>query len=90
MIQAHVFISGLVQRVGFRAYIRSSARKLHLTGWTQNLSDGRVEAILQGEKHAIEKLIHLCNRGPFLAEVERVVVIWEESGPIYESFVINK
>ena len=57
MLQAHVYISGFVQGVGFRAYTRSKAKKLGLNGWVRNLSDGRVEAVVQGDRDIIEKLL---------------------------------
>jgi acylphosphatase len=87
MQQAHVYISGFVQGVGFRAYIRSKARKLGVTGWTRNLSDGRVEAVLQGEKKLVEKIISYCSHGPFFANVTNVVVDWEEEKEKYNEFL---
>lgn len=78
MKQAHVYITGFVQGVGFRHFVRDTAAELGLTGWVRNLPDGRVEAVLQGRKKEIEEAILLCRKGPFLAEVERVDVAWEE------------
>lgn len=78
MLQAHVYVAGFVQGVGFRAYVRSKARKIGVTGWVRNLSDGRVEAILQGDKKKIHQVLRFCNRGPFFARVNDVVVDWEE------------
>lgn len=75
-MKAHVFISGFVQGVGFRHFIRKEAGKLGLWVSVQNLPDGRVEALLEGEKENIDKMIALCRKGPFLAEVEDVVVEW--------------
>ena len=54
---AHVFISGFVQGVGFRQFVKRSAIKLGLTGWVKNLSDNRVEAVFAGTKEQIEKTI---------------------------------
>ena len=71
-MQAHLFISGSVQGVGYRQFVKSRAKKLGLTGWTRNLPDGRVEAVVQGEKDSIEKLITECQKGPFLAAVEKI------------------
>lgn len=86
MKQAHVYISGFVQGVGFRAYVRSKARKLGVNGWVRNLSDDRVEAVFQGEKDVISKLLKFCNRGPFFAEVTDIVVDWEEAKEIFTEF----
>lgn len=86
MKQAHVYISGFVQGVGFRAYVRSKARKIGVNGWVRNLSDERVEAVLQGEKEKIEKVISYCRRGPFFAQVTSIVVDWEEQQQAFSEF----
>lgn len=87
MKQAHVYVSGFVQGVGFRAYIRSKARKLGVTGWVRNLLDDRVEAVLQGDKKVIDKVIFYCNRGPFFASVTDVVIDWEEETEHFSEFL---
>lgn len=76
---ARVFISGFVQGVGFRQFVKRSALKLGLTGWVKNLPDNRVEALFQGPKETIEKAISVCKKGPFLSEVKDIVVEWEDS-----------
>lgn len=86
MKQAHVYISGFVQGVGFRAYVRSKARKLGIFGWVRNLSDDRVEAVLQGDKDKLEKLLFYCKRGPFFANVTNIVVDWEEATEQFNEF----
>lgn len=88
MKQAHLFVSGFVQGIGFRAFIKHNAEQLGITGWVRNLPDGRVEAVLQGDKEKIKKLIELCNKGPFLAEVEELVVEWEGKGSEYSDFKV--
>ena len=45
MQQFHIFISGDVQGVGFRYFIRSKAKKHQVTGWVRNLAGGKVEAV---------------------------------------------
>jgi len=47
MIQVHIFVSGQVQGVGYRAFAIHIARKMGIKGWTRNLSDGRVEIVAQ-------------------------------------------
>ena len=76
---AHIFISGFVQGVGFRAFVKRNALKLGLTGWVKNLKDNRVEALFCGSKEAIGKMIELCNKGYFLSEVKNVEVFWEKA-----------
>jgi acylphosphatase len=79
MQQAHVFISGLVQGVSFRYFIKTNAKQLGLTGWVRNTEDGGVEAVFCGEKKKIEEMITLCRQGPFLADVKHLGFEWEEA-----------
>jgi acylphosphatase len=88
MKQAHVFISGSVQGVGYRQFVKQNARKLDLTGWVRNTEDGGVEAVLQGEESMIEVMLEQCKKGPFLAEVEHCGFEWEEAEEQYEEFKI--
>lgn len=74
----HVLISGFVQGVGFRQFMRHHALKLGLTGWTKNLPDNRVESIFQGSKEQIDQMIFICRKGPFLSEVNDVVAEWKD------------
>ncbi len=83
----HVFVSGFVQGVGFRQFIKNNAKDLNLAGFAQNLPDGRVEAILQGRMEDINKMILLCRKGPFLSEVENVESKRVEEGN-FDSFEV--
>ena len=71
-----IFISGFVQGVGYRQFVKRTAKKIGLTGWVKNLTDGRVEAIFQGDKAKLEKIITFCKKGPFLSEVKDIEVFW--------------
>lgn len=90
MKQARVFISGFVQGVGFRYFVKQNARKIGVTGWVRNLPDGRVEALVQGNEEKVKELISACSKGPFLSEVRDVVVEWEElQDKLQEFSVLN-
>jgi acylphosphatase len=88
MQQVHVFISGNVQGIGYRQFVKSNARKLGLTGWVQNTEDGGVEALFQGEKEMIEVMLDVCKKGPILAEVQHVGLDWEEE-ETFDDFTIR-
>jgi len=88
-VRAHVFVSGRVQGVFFRYETRQHARRVGVTGWIRNLPDGRVEAVFEGEKEAVEYMIEFCRRGPPAARVEKVEVIWEPYKGEFESFTIK-
>ncbi len=76
--RAHLFISGRVQGVFYRAFTRDIAGGLGLNGWVRNLRDGRVEALFEGEKALIEKAIQSCYEGPPGAKVSHIDVNWEQ------------
>ncbi len=49
-----------------------------INGWVRNLSDGRVEALFEGSKAAVEEMINWCRQGPRAAVVKDVAVEYEE------------
>jgi acylphosphatase len=65
-------IHGKVQGVGFRFFATRVARRLGLKGWIQNLRDGSVQAIVEGEADAINEWIEEIREGPRYAEITRV------------------
>jgi len=71
-------ISGLVQGVLFRREITSLARRLDVTGWVRNLSDGRVEVIAEGDKEKLDELVQFCRVGPSGARVENIGRHWSD------------
>ncbi len=73
---ARIYISGFVQNVGYRQFVKGIARQVGLTGWAKNLFDGRVEVLLSGDQEIIEKTIKKFWEGPFLAEVKSIDVDW--------------
>jgi acylphosphatase len=76
--RAHLLIKGRVQGVGFRWFVSDIATSFGLTGWTKNLPDGRVEAIFEGERSAVEAAIARCAEGPRSAIVSGIEVNWDE------------
>ena len=86
-MQARIYVLGFVQGVGFRQFVKKTAQNLGLKGYVRNLPDGRVKAVLQGSKENIEKLIKLCEKGPFFSEVKSVGVNFEEEEE-FEDFKI--
>jgi len=68
----HIRIHGKVQGVGYRFYATRVARRLGLKGWIQNLRDGSVEALVEGEPEAIDEWIDDVREGPRYAEVTKI------------------
>jgi len=75
---ARVVVSGRVQGVFFRYTCAHEARDAGLRGSVRNLPDGRVEAVFQGPKPAVDSLIRWCHAGPPSARVADVTVSWED------------
>lgn len=70
----HLIVRGLVQGVGYRAFVADEAASAGLEGWVRNRRDGTVEAFLAGTAEAVERLIAACRRGPRGARVDDVEV----------------
>lgn len=70
----HVYVTGKVQGVWFRANTQRKAQELQLTGWVKNLADGRVECMIFGTEEQVEKMIQWLWQGPELATVSDVII----------------
>lgn len=62
---------GRVQGVFFRDVATRRGRKLGLAGYAQNLPDGSLEIVAEGQKAKVDALFEWAKRGPFLARVDR-------------------
>lgn len=87
-VRLHIYISGRVQGVFFRSEIKYEALKQNVTGWARNLSDRRVEAVFEGEKKNVERLLEFCKIGPPLAKVIMVETSWESYKGEFRRFKI--
>jgi acylphosphatase len=78
--RAHVFVSGQVQGVFFRAETSRLARSKGVAGWVRNLPDGRVEAVFEAPLWVVESMLEWMRTGPRGAAVSSVDVSWEDPG----------
>ena len=76
--RAHVFVSGKVQGVYYRANTRETARERGVGGWVRNLDDGRVEAVFEGDEADVEAMVEWCHTGSPRASVDDVEVEYED------------
>ena len=86
--RAHVIISGRVQGVCYRLETQAAAKALGVLGWVRNLYDGTVEAVFEGEKDSVDKMIDWCRKGPRMATVSNVEIQWESCTGEFEEFRI--
>ena len=89
MKQIHLFISGIVQGVFFRASAANAARRLGLVGWARNLPNGSVELMAEGEKAKLEKMIEWARTGPPGARIDHVDINWGVATGSFEDFRIG-
>jgi acylphosphatase len=87
--RARVIVTGKVQGVFYRAETATKAKQLSLTGWVRNLSDGRVEAIFEGEETDVQKIIDFCRHGPPNAYVVAVDVRRQEWKGEFDDFEVR-
>lgn len=72
-------VSGTVQGVGYRNWVQRHARDLTLSGYAENLSDGRVEVIAEGTEANLKRLLHWLKQGPPHARVQGIETQYSES-----------
>lgn len=70
----HLVIHGRVQGVFFRDSMRGEAQRLGIWGWVRNTAQGTVEAMIQGDKAALDQIVQWAHRGPAQAQVSKVEV----------------
>lgn len=83
----HVWITGGVQGVGYRAWCQRRAMELGLSGWVRNRATGEVEAVFSGPPAQVDTMIHDCHDGPRGARVADVTV-QENAGPVAGPFEV--
>jgi len=88
-VRLRIFVHGLVQGVGFRAYTRRVAESLGLLGWVRNLPDGRVEVLVEGDEEVLCQFVKELWKGPRLSRVERLDIIKEEKDEPISGFSIR-
>ncbi len=90
LVRAHLLVRGRVQGVFFRANMKRVAEENGVTGWVRNLPDGEsVEAVLEGPRDAVERVICWSLRGPPAARVVEVHVRFEEYRGEFTGFSIR-
>jgi acylphosphatase len=77
-MRARVVVFGRVQGVWFRESMRREAEGRGVNGWVRNRSDGSVEAVFEGDAHAVAEMVAWSRLGPPRAEVTKIDVLEED------------
>lgn len=89
-VRAYLRIEGRVQGVFYRGSMNAEARALGVCGWVRNQPDGSVEAVAEGPRHAVDRLIVWARQGPPGALVTAVHIAWEESRGEFTNFATRR
>jgi acylphosphatase len=91
VVRAHIWVRGRVQGVGFRAHVEYSARKIGgLSGWVRNVGYDTVEAVAEGERADVDRLIEAMKQGPRASRVDESKVEWETPTGEFMQFGVRR
>lgn len=85
----HIWVSGRVQGVFYRATAVQVAQSLGLSGWVRNLPDGRVEIVAEGDESALQEFRRWCGQGPAAARVDQMEVKEESASGELTGFSVR-
>lgn len=86
--QLKAIITGRVQLVMYRDFAQRKARKLGLVGTVQNLKDGSVEVVVEGDENVLNEYIKYLNKGSILSKVKNIRISWAEAKGNFSDFLI--
>ncbi len=86
--RVHAVVTGRVQAVGFRDFVRREAGAMGLGGWVRNRHDGSVEVVAEGSEEALERFLGSLRRGPPLARVDAVDARREAARGDFDGFSV--
>ena len=82
-------VSGHVQGVGFRYFVRQAARRNGLVGWVRNDPEGTVTVQAEGLRPRLDAFLDALREGPEAAEVDEVDVRWEPATGRFKTFSVE-
>ena len=85
-----LLIEGRVQGVFYRASTLEQAQSLNLVGMVQNLPQGMVEVVAEGNRGALEALEKWCHHGPPAADVKHVSAKWRQATGEFKTFSVRR
>lgn len=86
----HVWVSGRVQAVGFRAYVAQNAAFSGVTGWARNVSYDTVEVVAEGGRKQLDGFLLAVKRGPHGSFIQDARVEWEPATGEFARFEVRR
>ena len=90
MVRVHVWVQGMVQNVGFRAYVEYNARQLGVAGWVRNVGYDTVEAVAEGKRENVDRFVEAMKAGPRASRVNESKVEWENATGEFKEFGVKR
>lgn len=84
-----MYISGTVQGIFFRQFVKENAERYNISGFVRNLEDGRIEVFAEGDLENVEKIIELCKKGPKHSQIRNVEIKEEKFQGLKEFKILH-
>ncbi len=88
-VQVRILIEGKLQGMNFRYKTQDRAKELDLVGFVRNLSDGRIEIEVQGDKPNVEQLLDWCQEEPHSSQIKSILYRYDEPNKGYTDFIVR-
>ena len=88
--RVHIWVTGRVQGVGFRAHVAYHAIEIGVNGWVRNVGMSTVESIAEGERGQLERFIEMVKQGPSSSRVNDARVEWEPVTGEFVEFTVRR
>lgn len=84
-----IYITGTVQGIFFRQFVKENAERNNIRGFVRNLEDGRVEVFIEGDNENVDKMVDLCQKGPKHSKIDNVEIREEKFQDFKEFKVLH-
>ena len=89
LARVHIWVTGRVQGVGFRAFVQQSGTIFGLVGWVRNVGYDQVETVAEGSRPVLLKFIDVVSRGPRASKVDEARTEWETPTGEFREFGVK-
>ena len=88
LVRVNVHYSGRVQGVGFRYIVKSLVPGYEVLGTVKNLSDGRVEMVVEGQQVELEDFLQAIRDSGLRRNIQDEELVWGEAEDKFRGFNI--
>lgn len=89
LARLHIWVTGRVQGVGFRAFVQHTAHSLGLNGWVRNVGYDHVETVVEGAPSVLERFADIVRAGPGGSRVDDCRMEWETAAGEFTRFEVR-